>query len=283
MRNGQFHRLAARRSRPHDSGATRQAILRAAERIFADEGLEGARTDAIAAAAGVNKALPPIGADVAMAWLVSPEQRESVASLCALAGFNWVRDRWTRRRSEPRRGDFAPANRYDESVRLQAAAGLPDAQVCHRSPTWANPNNKRFPLDLRDTRPPPGFGPPLADGGGRVRPWNEADIDEFGGHTGHPPAGALGRRQRRGDSLPHPADRAERAGPRARRETGQVEFAEAVAVMGGGSPVEPAKPAQPSRTTAKPPMPKRNLPSRPPPSRPPRQASPLPARRPTSC
>jgi len=31
--------------------------LQAAERIFADEGLEGARTEAIAAAAGVNKAL----------------------------------------------------------------------------------------------------------------------------------------------------------------------------------------------------------------------------------
>jgi len=32
-------------------------ILEAAERIFGDEGLEGARTEAIAAAAGVNKAL----------------------------------------------------------------------------------------------------------------------------------------------------------------------------------------------------------------------------------
>ena len=31
--------------------------MQAAERIFADEGLEGARTDAIAAAAGVNKAM----------------------------------------------------------------------------------------------------------------------------------------------------------------------------------------------------------------------------------
>jgi TetR/AcrR family transcriptional regulator len=36
---------------------TRAAILEAALREFADEGLEGARTDAIAAAAGVNKAL----------------------------------------------------------------------------------------------------------------------------------------------------------------------------------------------------------------------------------
>jgi len=55
------HRLspkpAARHLHHHDSAATRGAILEAAERIFAVEGLEGARTDAIAAAAGVNKAL----------------------------------------------------------------------------------------------------------------------------------------------------------------------------------------------------------------------------------
>src|ERR1035438_1124525 len=37
--------------------ARRQAILSAAERIFATAGLAGARTDEIAAAAGVNKAL----------------------------------------------------------------------------------------------------------------------------------------------------------------------------------------------------------------------------------
>jgi TetR/AcrR family transcriptional regulator len=39
------------------SGRSRDSILRAAERIFADAGLAGARTDAIAAAARVNKAL----------------------------------------------------------------------------------------------------------------------------------------------------------------------------------------------------------------------------------
>jgi len=39
------------------SPETRAAILRAAEHIFAEQGLAGARTDAIAAAAGVNKAL----------------------------------------------------------------------------------------------------------------------------------------------------------------------------------------------------------------------------------
>jgi TetR/AcrR family transcriptional regulator len=40
-----------------DSLRTRATILAAAERIFAEAGLAGARTDAIAAAAGVNKAM----------------------------------------------------------------------------------------------------------------------------------------------------------------------------------------------------------------------------------
>ena len=57
MQRTPIHKPAAPRPRHHNSGATRGAILEAAERIFADEGLEGARTDAIAAAAGVNKAL----------------------------------------------------------------------------------------------------------------------------------------------------------------------------------------------------------------------------------
>jgi TetR/AcrR family transcriptional regulator len=48
---------ATRNPGHHNSAATREAILEAAERIFGDEGLAGARTDAIAAAAGVNKAL----------------------------------------------------------------------------------------------------------------------------------------------------------------------------------------------------------------------------------
>jgi len=51
------HKPAARSPHHHNSAATREAILEAAERIFGDEGLEGARTDAIAKAAGVNKAL----------------------------------------------------------------------------------------------------------------------------------------------------------------------------------------------------------------------------------
>jgi len=46
-----------RTSRAHNSTETRASILDAAERLFAEAGLEGARTDAIAHAAGVNKAM----------------------------------------------------------------------------------------------------------------------------------------------------------------------------------------------------------------------------------
>ncbi len=45
------------RVRHHDSAETRAAILKAADCIYAEHGLAGARTEAIAAAAGVNKAL----------------------------------------------------------------------------------------------------------------------------------------------------------------------------------------------------------------------------------
>jgi TetR/AcrR family transcriptional regulator len=46
-----------RKLRPRNSAETRALILEAAERIFAQAGLDGARTEAIAAAAGVNKAM----------------------------------------------------------------------------------------------------------------------------------------------------------------------------------------------------------------------------------
>ena len=57
MQNWTSHKPESRHPRHHNSAETREAILDAAERIFGDEGLAGARTDAIAAAAGVNKAL----------------------------------------------------------------------------------------------------------------------------------------------------------------------------------------------------------------------------------
>lgn len=47
----------SRRGRVHDAEGAREAILDAAEEIFAEHGFDGARTDAIAAAAGYNKSL----------------------------------------------------------------------------------------------------------------------------------------------------------------------------------------------------------------------------------
>src|SRR5579862_4157869 len=46
-----------RRGRTHDAEAAKQAILDAAESIFAQHGFDGARVDAIASEAGYNKSL----------------------------------------------------------------------------------------------------------------------------------------------------------------------------------------------------------------------------------
>ena len=57
MRNRAAEKHQPNHARHRDSAGSRIAILRAAAQIYADSGLAGARTDAIAAAAGVNKAL----------------------------------------------------------------------------------------------------------------------------------------------------------------------------------------------------------------------------------
>ena len=127
----------------------------------------------------------PIGIDVAMSWFFPEEKMESVANLCALAGINRVRDRLSWPELEPKKGEFSPTNRYDYSVEAQSATGLQVLQVGHHSPAWANPNGKRFPLDLRDAY---NFHCALARRWrGEVvafEPWNEADGPPFGGHTG---------------------------------------------------------------------------------------------------
>ena len=127
----------------------------------------------------------PVGLDVAMSWFYLPEKMAQASSLCALAGVNWVRDRLAWGQMEPKRGEWAAANRYDDSARSQSEAGLRVLQVNHSSPAWANPVTKRFPLDLRDAY---AFHREMARRwGGQVlafEPWNEADIAMFGGHTG---------------------------------------------------------------------------------------------------
>ena len=127
----------------------------------------------------------PIALDVAMAWFYKEDRMPAAANLAALAGVNWVRDRLAWGHMEPKKGEFSGPNQYDASARIQAEAGLRVLQVNHSSPPWANPNGKRFPPDLRDAYR---FHREMARRWkGRVaafEPWNEADIDVFGGHTG---------------------------------------------------------------------------------------------------
>lgn len=131
-------------------------------------------------------ATSPIGLDVAMSWFYRDEQqKEAVASLCALAGVNWVRDRLTWVELEPKPGELAARTRYDSSAQIQSAAGLKVLQVLHASPGWAAKDPKRFPPDLRDAYR--FYREAAKRWRGQVtafEPWNEADIEVFGGHTG---------------------------------------------------------------------------------------------------
>jgi hypothetical protein len=98
---------------------------------------------------------------------------------------NRVRDRMSWPEMEPKRGEFAAHTRYDDVLRAQTDAGLQVLQVNHASPTWANTNGMRFALDLRDVynsyREIAKRWHGLIEA---MEPWNEAEIKEFGGHTG---------------------------------------------------------------------------------------------------
>lgn len=128
----------------------------------------------------------PIAIDVAMAWFYKGPQREQAAKICAAANINWVRDRLSWGEVEKSRGTFAADTRYDQSAAIQSTAGLRVLQVNHSSPSWAGAeSHKRFPVDLRDAYQ---FHRNIAARWkGQVEafePWNEPDIESFGGHTG---------------------------------------------------------------------------------------------------
>lgn len=139
----------------------------------------------------------PVCLDLATAWFARAygtarqAHMEYYANLATLAGADWVRDRLTWAELETAPGQFAPESDYDRSAAAQAAAGLDVLQVLHATPAWAvDPARdgatagKCFPRDLRHLYR---FYREMARRfQGRVRawePWNEANIDVFGGHT----------------------------------------------------------------------------------------------------
>lgn len=136
----------------------------------------------------------PICVDSATAWFAKdqPEDQARLASLAALAGVNWVRDRLTWRELEPKPDEVTNARTtYDSAAEIQTQYGLNVLQVFHTTPDWAwntsldgtRPGG-RFPRDLRDVyRFCQAMGARFK---GRVHawePWNEANVSTFGGHT----------------------------------------------------------------------------------------------------
>ncbi len=124
-----------------------------------------------------------------MAWFYPEKDMPAAANLCALAGLNLVRDRLSWSDLEKTPGKLPEKTRYDVSADVQAAAGLKILQVNHSVPSWgwswSYDQRGRFPSDLRDAY---NFyrriaarwrGKVLA-----IEPWNEADGQSFGGHTG---------------------------------------------------------------------------------------------------
>ncbi|HEX4413585.1 MAG TPA: hypothetical protein VH107_08150, partial [Lacipirellulaceae bacterium] len=129
----------------------------------------------------------PIALDSGMSWFYAdrPQQVRDACTLCRLAGVKWVRDRLSWPEMEPERDKFAGETRYEKVMRLEHEAGLKILQVNHASPPWAAKNAAHFPDDLRDVynfyRGLAKRWNGLADA---IEPWNEPDIEMFGGHTG---------------------------------------------------------------------------------------------------
>ncbi len=135
----------------------------------------------------------PICIDTAMAWFArnNAGKQRNFASLAALAGVNWSRDRmsWGDVQTAPDTYAEEGCN-YDTSADAAAGQGLGVLQVFHHTPSWAvvpeldgEEPGGRFPRDLRALY---GFCRAMAQRyEGRVQawePWNEANIDGFGGH-----------------------------------------------------------------------------------------------------
>jgi hypothetical protein len=119
------------------------------------------------------------------------KHQEYYASLAALAGVNWARDRVVWNELEPNRGVWSGETDYDTSTANFVKHGLNVLDVFHSTPKWCSDPKvdgdrswKRFPRDLRDAYR---FCKALAQRfKGRVaawEPWNEANIEGFGGHT----------------------------------------------------------------------------------------------------
>jgi len=131
----------------------------------------------------------PVCIDTAISWFArsDPPRQEKFARLAALCGVNWVRDRLRWHDIEPAPGKFARETTYDTACRIQKRFGLKVLQVFHDTPPWAREEKKAGGRFVRDLRIIHRFSKAMARRfKGCVQawePWNEANIEHFGGHT----------------------------------------------------------------------------------------------------
>jgi hypothetical protein len=127
----------------------------------------------------------PLSLDLALAWRVPSSNWNAAVNLARLAGASWVRDRIGWGELETANHWFADHTRYDDAIRAATKAGLRVLEVNHQAPEWAGTNTTRFPEDLRAVFEFYKHVGSRWKGSVRaVEPWNEADIDVFGGHIG---------------------------------------------------------------------------------------------------
>jgi hypothetical protein len=132
----------------------------------------------------------PVCVDSAAAWFAQndPDRQKELASLAALAGVSWVRDRLRWRDVQPQPGGLVGTNTtYDTSAKAHREAGLQVLQVFHDTPAWAREPGTpggQFAPDLRHVY---NLARELAIRfRGRVgawEPWNEGNVASFGAHT----------------------------------------------------------------------------------------------------
>jgi hypothetical protein len=128
----------------------------------------------------------PIALDTGISWFYSdPKQIRDACEICKLAGVKWIRDRLSWPEIEMERGKWAGETRYEKAMKIEHESGLKILQVNHISPPWAAKDPRHFPDDLRDVY---NFYRGLAKRWGgladAIEPWNEPDLEIFGGHTG---------------------------------------------------------------------------------------------------
>ena len=111
----------------------------------------GVTAAVVARLAAPTPANSPIGVDTAAGRAYhSPEEWKAAASLVALAGVGWERDRLFWREMQPENNNVLSHTRYDDDTEIMHNAGVHILDLIMVPPKWAAHDTERLPVDLRD-------------------------------------------------------------------------------------------------------------------------------------